>query len=243
MSIRILVNGAHGKMGQEVCRAIKEAPGLMLVAGTDREDDLSEAIHVHQAQVVVDFTLPNTVYENAVQIIDAGAHPVIGTSGLSIEQVQQLQQRCAEKKRGGLIAPNFAIGVALMNKYAQDCARYFPDVEIIECHHAAKVDAPSGTAVQTAQLISAVRSNAPGNPHEKESLAGVRGGRYNGIPIHSVRVPGLLAQQMVLFGGQGQTLTLRHDALSRETYMPGVCLACHKVMELDHLVYGLEQIL
>ncbi len=243
MSIRVLVNGARGKMGQEVTKAIKNAPDLILVGETNKEDDLNGAIASYQAQVVVDFTLPDVVFDNTRTILGAGAHPVIGTSGLSLEQMEELQQLAASKKLGGIIAPNFSIGIALMNKYAQDCARYFSEVEIIECHHAAKVDAPSGTALQTAQLIAAVKAQSQSNPAEKETLPGVRGGRYQGIPIHSVRLPGLLAQQIVLFGGQGQTLSLRHDALSRETYMPGVCLACRKVLELDKLVYGLEQIL
>ncbi|HVV69651.1 MAG TPA: 4-hydroxy-tetrahydrodipicolinate reductase [Gammaproteobacteria bacterium] len=243
MAIRILVNGASGKMGAEACMAIKNSPGLQLVGMAGRGDDLSSMIKNNQAQVVVDFTIATTAFDNAAKIIAADAHPVIGTSGLSPDQLALLTQRCAEKKLGGIVAPNFSIGAVLLMRCAKECARYFPDVEILELHHNQKIDAPSGTALHTAEIISAVKAEVPVNPAEKELHKGARGARYQGIPIHSIRLPGLVAHEEVIFGGMGQTLTLRHDTLNRSAFMPGVCLACHKVLELETLVYGLEHIL
>lgn len=240
---RILVNGAAGKMGQETVKALGAAEGFLVVAQAGRQDDLSAIIKQSQAEVVVDFTVPATAFDNALAIIAAGARPVIGTTGISPEQVELLTLRCAEKGLGGIVAPNFAIGALLAMQYAKDCARYFSSVEIIELHHNQKVDAPSGTALRTAELIAAVKAKAPVNEYEEEAIPGARGALYHDIPIHSVRLPGLLAHQMVMFGDTGEVLTIRHDASNRTAYMPGVCLACRKVMELDHLVYGLEHIL
>ena len=243
MAIRVLVNGAAGKMGTEVCVAIKNAPGLQLVGKAGKGDDLPDSIKTSQAQVVIDFTTAAAAFENAAKIIASGAHPVIGSSGISSEQLTLLQQRCAEKKLGGIVAPNFSIGAVLLMRCAVECARYFPDVEILELHHNQKADAPSGTALHTAEMISAVKAAVPPNPAEKELHSGARGARYQGIPIHSIRLPGLVAHEEVIFGGLGQTVTLRHDTLNRSAFMPGVCLACHKVVELDTLIYGLEHIL
>ncbi len=243
MTIRVLVNGASGKMGKEATQAIKNTEGLQLVGEAVKGDDLSTMIKNSQARVVVDFTTANVAFENAVKIIEAGVHPVIGTTGLLSGQITELTQFCATKKLGGIIAPNFSIGAVLLMRYAQDCARYFSHVEIIEMHHEQKVDAPSGTALHTAEMIAAVKVKVAENPHAKELFKGARGARYQEIPIHSIRLPGLVAHEEVIFGGLGQTLTLRHDALNRSAFMPGVCLACEKVTELQTLVYGLEHIL
>lgn len=243
MTINVLVNGASGKMGREVVGYVRQAQELQLVAEAVRGDDLVAKIKTSSAQVVVDFTTAANAFANASQIIAAGAHPVIGTSGLSSEQIQTLKEQCAAKKLGGIIAPNFAIGAVLLMQYARDCARYFPDVEIIEMHHAQKVDAPSATAIKTAEMIAQVKTKLAVNPNEKELISGARGGRCHDIPIHSIRLPGVIALQEVIFGGLGQTLTLRHDTLNRAAFMPGVLLACQKVMELQMLVYGLENIL
>jgi 4-hydroxy-tetrahydrodipicolinate reductase len=240
--VRVLVNGAGGKMGQEAVQAIRNAAELELVGETGRQDDLVAAIHKTQAQVVLDVTTASAVFENACKIIDAGAYPVIGTSGLLEEQVQILVARCAHKKIGGLVVPNFSIGAVLAMQYAEDCARYFPSVEIIELHHNQKADAPSGTAIRTAERIAAVKAKAPTHA-EKEVLQGARGALYKDIPIHSIRLPGLLAHQMVLFGNAGEVLTIKHDVTSRAAYMPGICLACARVMRLDALCYGLEHVL
>lgn len=240
---RVLVNGAAGNMGREAVKAIQQAEGLVLVGEATRHDDLTQAIAKTKAQVVVDLTTATAAFANASTIIAAGVHPVIGTTGLLESQVEELIKLCAKKNLGGLVAPNFSIGAVLAMQYARDCARYFSSVEIIELHHNKKVDAPSGTAIRTAELIHQVKAKAPVNAAEKEILPGARGANYQDIPIHSVRLPGLLAHQMVMFGGMGETLTIKHDVLNREAYMPGICLACRKVVELNVLVYGLEHIL
>jgi 4-hydroxy-tetrahydrodipicolinate reductase len=245
MTIRVLVNGAQGKMGQASIAAIQQTADLVLAGAHGRDQSLPQGIQETQADVVVDFTHPNSVFENTKAIIQAGARPVIGTTGLTQQQVQELQKLCADQKLGGVIAPNFSLGVILMMRLSQECARYFPHVEIIEMHHNKKVDSPSGTAIRTAQLIMEAKTAASSSSEVKEmqTLPGARGARYQDIPIHSVRLPGLLAHQEVIFGDLGQTLTIREDTTSREAYMPGVCLACRKVMSLDHLVFGLENIL
>lgn len=230
-------------MGQHAVKAIQATEDLVLVGQTGRNDDLRAAIAAAKPDVVVDLTTASAAFENTTTIISTGVRPLIGTSGLMENQVQQLAAQCAEKKLGGLIAPNFSIGAVLAMQYARDCARYFPSVEIIELHHTKKADAPSGTAIRTAELIAQVKEKAPVNPAEKEILPGARGAKYHDIPIHSLRLPGFLAHQVVLFGAPGEALAIRHDVTSREAYMPGVCLACRKVMELDKLVYGLEHIL
>lgn len=241
--IRVLVNGARGKMGQEAVKAIQGTPGLMIAGESGKADDLKEMIATTSSQVVVDLTTASVAFNNASQIIEADAHPVIGTSGLRKEQVAELIKRCAKKNLGGLIIPNFSIGAVLVMRYARDCARYFPSVEIIELHHNKKADAPSGTALRTAELIAQVKTKAPVETSQEELSPGARGADHHGIPIHSIRLPGLLAHQAVMFGGVGETLTIRHDVSSREAYMPGLCLACRKVVTLDGLMYGLEHVL
>lgn len=239
MSIKVIVNGVNGKMGVVTKAAIESQPDLRLAAGTDQADDLVATIKETKADVVVDFTTPQSVFITTQNIIEAGARPVIGTTGLSMEQVKSLEQACESKKLGGIIAPNFSIGAILMMKYAEDAARYFPEVEIIEMHHQQKVDAPSGTAIKTAQMICESQPAKNNDPHKDPA----RGDSEHGVSIHSVRLPGLFSTQSVIFGDEGQLLTIRHDGLDRKSIMPGVILACHKVMELDYLVYGLEHIL
>ena len=230
-------------MGQESVKAITEDPDLDLVAQTDLGDNLSETIKKTRAQVVVDFTTAAVVMENAATIIESGARPVIGTSGLLPEQISRLQELCKKNNNGGLIAPNFAVGAVLMMKYAQDAAKYFPNVEVIELHHALKADAPSGTAIKTANLLAESRKSVPKKIDEKEILPGARGAELQDIRIHSVRLPGMVAHQEVIFGGKSQTLKIRHDSIHRDSFMPGVCLACKKVMHLKELIYGLEHLL
>lgn len=244
MPIKILVNGAFGRMGQMTIKAITAHPGFELVGQTGREYDLAQSIKDSHAQVVVDFTHPDAVYANTNTIIDAGAHPVIGTTGLALEQIVLLQKKCASLKRGGLIAPNFSLGAVLMMRHAKEIAKYLPHVEIIEMHHDNKADCPSGTALRTAELLSeSVATNKPATPPRETIAAGSRGANYRGIPIHAVRLPGFLAHEQVIFGNTGETLTLRHDSIDRQCFMPGVCLACEAVIKLDKLVYGLEEIL
>jgi 4-hydroxy-tetrahydrodipicolinate reductase len=240
--IRVLVNGAFGKMGQETVKALENNADFEVVSKIGRDDDLVAAISTSQAEVVVDFTRPDLAYANTCKIIEAQAHPVIGTTGLNPDQILELQTLCAKKKLGGIIAPNFSLGGVLMMQLAQQVARYFTPVEIIELHHEHKKDAPSGTAIKTAEMIAQYRSTAfTIADTEMPSLA--RGAQHYGIPIHSVRLPGILAAQEVLFGSPGETLKISHNTLHREAFMPGVLLACKKVRELQHLVYGLEHLL
>ena len=243
-NIRVLVNGAKGRMGQEIVKAVTAAADLELVDQTDLGDDLIARIKESQAQAVVDFTTAAVAFENTRKILEAGVHPVIGTSGLLAEQVAELQQLAEDKGIGGLIAPNFAIGAVLLMKYVQDAAKYLPDVEVIELHHNRKADAPSGTAVKTAQLIAEARQEIPkALVEEKELFEGARGSEVHGVRVHSLRLPGLVAHQEVIFGGTGETLTIRHDSIHRESFMPGVCLACRKVIGTQQLFYGLEHLL
>ena len=230
-------------MGKESVKAVTEDPELDLVAETDLGDNLYDKIEKTQAQVVVDFTTAAVVMENSVVIIESGAKPVIGTSGLLPEQVSKLQELCKKHNNGGIIAPNFALGAVLMMKYAQDAAKYFPNAEVIELHHDSKADAPSGTAIKTANLLAESRKSVPEKIDEKEIILGARGAESQDIRIHSVRLPGLVAHQEVIFGGKSQTLKIKHDSIHRDSFMPGVCLACKKVMRLNELVYGLEHLL
>ena len=242
--VSVLVNGARGRMGQEVVRAVREATDLRLVGECDLGDDLERAIRSSGAQVVVDFTQPSAAVENTRTILEAGAHPVVGTTGFQRNDIARLQERAERLSRGGLIAPNFAIGAVLLMRFAAEAARHLPDVEVIELHHDKKVDAPSGTAMKTIEMIHAsLPPDRPPPPESTEIVANARGGRYLGIAVHSVRLPGYVAHQEVIFGGLGQTLTIRHDSIDRESFMPGVVLACRRVPALTRLHYGLETIL
>lgn len=244
MSIKVLVNGAFGRMGQMVVKAISAAKGLEMVGQTGREYDLAKSIKDSGAEVVVDFTHPSSVAKNLDIIIESGVHPVIGTTGLTMDLINSFQEKCKALKLGGLIAPNFSMGAVLMMKYAREIVKYMPNVEIIEMHHENKADSPSGTALRSAEIMA--QSTSVLNPAAKaciETIKGARGALHHGIPIHAVRLPGYLAHEQIIFGSKGETLTLRHDSMDRECFMPGVCLACEKVVGLDRLVYGLEEIL
>jgi 4-hydroxy-tetrahydrodipicolinate reductase len=245
MTIRILVNGAPGKMGQQTVKMISDLAGeFTLVGMTNKNNDLAMEIKKSQAEVVIDFTNADVVFKNAQIIIESRAHPVIGTSGLVKNQIQQLEKRCKELKLGGIIAPNFSLGAVLMMKYCAEIVKYFPYVEIIEMHHTGKLDSPSGTALRTAELLAEGRSVSPTfSKNTHETIPGARGANYEQIPIHAVRLPGVIANQQVVFGGLGETLTVRHDTLDRQSFMSGVILACQKVIGLDKLIYGLENLL
>lgn len=243
MTIRVIVNGAKGRMGQVSCSAVAADQRFELVAECSTKDKLEKIIKASRADVVVDFTRPDCVFNNVESILAAGAHPVVGTSGLSVAQIVSLTKQCDELKRGAIIAPNFSMGAILMMKFSQMAAQHFNHAEIIEMHHENKLDAPSGTAIKTAELIATTIEKAAVTVDAKETVPGARGANVNDINIHSVRMPGLVAHQMVMFGGQGETLTLRHDSITRESFMPGVLFACEKVMQLDSLIYGLENLL
>ncbi|MNO54845.1 4-hydroxy-tetrahydrodipicolinate reductase [compost metagenome] len=259
--IRVAVAGAAGRMGKEVVKMVLEDEGLKLVAainlthvgsdagtlvglpacGVSITDDLELALIESKPQVLVDFTTPQFACVNTELAIKHGVSPVVGTTGFTPEQIEDLDKQCREKKIGGLIAPNFSIGAILMMKFAAQAAKYFPHLEIIEYHGDQKLDAPSGTAVKTAELIAENREELrQGNPNEEETIEGSRGGYYNGFRIHSVRLPGVFAQQEVIFGGFGQTLKIRHDSYERAGYMPGVNLAIKKVLEYEGMIYGFD---
>ncbi len=261
--IRVLVSGACGRMGNEVIKAISKDGALQIVAAVDKfntgkdigeivglgklgiavRSELSEAITEDKPQVMVDFTTPATVMENIRIGLKAGVHVVVGTTGLSTENLQEIKVLCNDYKVNALVAPNFAIGALLMMRCAAISAKYFSEVEIIELHHDRKLDAPSGTAIKTAEMIMESRGEA-GHPEiGEEKIKGVRGGEMAGIRLHSIRLPGLIAHQEVIFGGEGQTLTIRHDSLSRESFMPGVILGVKKVFEKSGLTYGLDHFL
>ena len=240
MAIQVIVNGANGKMGKIAVSAVNESSDLTLAAQTGRHDNLADVIQRRHAEVVIDFTTPEAVFANAQTIIQAGARPVIGTTGLTPVQIDTLTLLCAEKKLGGIIAPNFSLGAVLMMRYARDAAKYLPDVEIIEMHHPRKLDAPSGTAIKTAQMIAAARDAGKASPFKN---APVRGETHHGVQIHSVRLPGFYSHQTVIFGGHGEVLTLCHQGIDRQCCIPGIILACREVVSLQELVYGLENIL
>jgi len=242
MKTRVIVNGAEGKMGALTAQTLGKNAQFELVATLGHQNSLSEAIKKNQPDIVVDFTTATVAYDNAKMIIDSGTRAVIGTTGFTPEQIEQLKKNCAEQKLGAIIAPNFSISAILMMRLAKECAQYLSHVEIIEAHHENKADAPSGTAIKTAELINQTRAKTkPIVSHEL--IEGARGGDKDGIPIHSIRLPGFLGQQEIIFGSAGETLHLKHNTIDRNAFMPGVVLACEKVMHLNNLVYGLEDLL
>ncbi len=264
MPIRVIVAGGKGKMGSETIKMIADDPDLQLVSAVDSTlnnvdvgevigmgpmgvlfyNDLERVLEQTEADVLVDFTTPQHVKRHADLAIKYRVRPVIGTTGLTSEEISEIEQLCHRQQMGAILAPNFALGAVLMMKFAREAAKYMPDVEIIEMHHDRKLDAPSGTALKTAEMIAEVRKeHKQGHPDEKETLDGARGAFYEGFPIHSVRLPGLVAHQQVIFGSEGQTLTIRHDSINRRSFMPGVRLAIRKVMELSKFVYGLDRVL
>ena len=240
---RVIVNGAHGKMGTLACRTIEAHPDFQLVASLGHRDDLQQTIVDTKAHIVIDLTRADCVYKNTLTIIDAGANPVIGTSGLIDDEIKSLRQRCESTHLGGLIVPNFSIAAILMMRFAAEAARFLPDVEIVESHHTQKLDAPSGTALKTAALIAQARRTPRQELLLKELLPGARGAVHHDVNIHSLRLPGVLARQSVIFGNTGETLTITHDSIDRSSFMPGLILACEHVQSLDTLYYGLEHLI
>ena len=248
--INVAVCGSNGKMGKEVVRAVNGDNELTLVAQIDIVDGEYSSIKDASAQkkidVLVDFTQPKSIYENAQYCLNNGINIVIGTTGLSDEQIANLKSLSEQNKVSCLIAPNFSTGAVLMMMFAKQAAKYFDNAEIIELHHNQKKDAPSGTAVKTALMMSEAseKSFVTGNCSETETIKGARGGiSYSDIHIHSVRMPGYIASQEVLFGSSGQTFKIRHDSMNRECYMPGVLMAVKHVMTKPEFIYGLENIM
>ncbi|MDR1606412.1 MAG: 4-hydroxy-tetrahydrodipicolinate reductase [Streptococcaceae bacterium] len=253
--IKVIIAGFKGRMGATAVEMVKNDAELELVALLDpfaTEKTLADVpvfrdkadLIGFEADVWVDFTTPSVAFANTKFALEQHFRPVVGTTGFTESQISELIALSKMEKIGGLIAPNFAIGAILVMEFAQKAAKYFPDVEIIELHHDKKKDAPSGTAIKTAELIKATRTyKKQGATDEVETISGARGAEFDGMRIHSVRLPGLVAHQEVVFGANGEGLTLRHDSYDRVSFMGGVNIGIKKVMTLDALVYGLEQLL
>lgn len=242
MTHRVLVSGWAGRMGRAVVEAVTEAPDMQFVGGVGREDDLEKTIRDTKPTAIVDFTVPESALPNIKTSLAARVPIVVGTTGLSAADVAAVDDLAKTKNVGAIIAPNFALGAVLMMKFAREIARHFPHAEIIELHHEDKHEAPSGTAMQTAAIIGESRREVPTVAHKLELVDGARGGSHHGVPIHSVRMPGLVAHQEVMFGAAGQTLRVRHDLYDRRSFMPGVLLAIRHVGRLTG-VHDLESLL
>ena len=243
MTVRVVVLGARGRMGAEVVRAVTAAADLTLVAGYDVGDEVDLA----GADVVVDFTHPDAVMDNLRRCLAAGVHAVVGTTGFDDARLTELRALLGPTPTVGvLVAPNFGIAAVLMMQFAAQAARFFESVEIIELHHPGKADAPSGTARRTAELVAAARREAgvaAAPDATTQALPGARGADVDGIPVHSVRLAGLIAHQEVLLGGAGESLTIRHDSYDRASFMPGVLLGVRAVGQRPGLTVGLEALL
>ena len=247
--IQVAVCGSNGKMGKEVVKAVNNSDNMALVAEIDilngQYKTIEEAAKKVKIDVLVDFTQPKSIFENAQYCLNNGINIVIGTTGLTDEQIEKLETLSKNKNTGCFIAPNFSTGAVLMMKFAQMASKYFNNAEIIELHHNQKKDAPSGTSVKTALMMAGENANfTTGNCLEEETLKGARGAKsYNNIHIHSVRLPGYIASQEVIFGSSGQILKITHDSMNRECYMDGVLLAINYIAKNNNFVYGLENIL
>lgn len=242
--IRVLVAGAKGRMGREVVRALGDEPDMTIAAQVDASDDLAQALAAARPAVMVDFTVPSAALANVRAALAARVVCVVGTTGLSPADLGEIAGLCRAHDTAALVAPNFAIGAVLLMRFAGEAARYLPDVEILEMHHEKKIDAPSGTAARTAELIAQARTKAPVPAPPGAEFAAARGARAAGdVPVHSIRLPGFVASQEVIFGGPGQRLSLRHDSIDRASFMPGVVLAVRKASHLRGLVVGLENLL
>lgn len=258
--MRVGVIGAGGRLGTVACRAIDRAEGLELAAAVQPSaagSDLGDLVGVGggievrgrlQAlegvvDVAVEVTRPPNGARHAAQLLDLGIHAVVGTSGVTDEEVEDLRQRAATAGANVLVVPNFALGAVLVQQFAELAARHLPHVEVVELHHDGKADAPSGTALATAARIAAARSTEPTPVGGDDDHPGARGHTHHGVPVHAVRLPGLVAHQEVLFGGTGEVLTLRHDSMSRDSFAAGIVLAVRKVAELDGVVVGLDDLL
>ena len=265
MTIKVAIAGARGRMGTTAIQAITEAPDMEVVAALDYKFEgqyikdgaivpdgggipiytsLAHLADFDKPDVLLDVTDPDAVFQNATEAISFGIRPVIGTSGLTAEEIDTLTDMAQKAQIGGIIAPNFSIGAVLMMKFSVMAARYLGDIEILEMHHDRKLDAPSGTAVKTADMIKDVRTpHIQGHPEEQEHQPGARGADVDGMKIHSIRLPGLLAHQQVLLGGEGELLSIRHDSFDRKSFMPGIIMAIRHVMEGEDFIYGLENII
>jgi 4-hydroxy-tetrahydrodipicolinate reductase len=237
---RVAVLGAKGRMGSEVVRAVSAAADLEL----GPVYDVGDVLDLTGVDVAVDFTHPDAVMANLKACIDAGVHAVVGTTGFDDERLAQVREWLVGTQVGVLVAPNFGIAAVLMMRFAAQAARHFDSVEIVELHHPRKADAPSGTATRTAQLVAEARAGMPPMPDATSTgLAGARGSVVDGVHVHAVRLAGLVAHQEVLLGGEGETLTIRHDSFDRASFMPGVLLGVRKIASRPGLTVGLDALL
>ena len=262
--IRVAVSGAAGRMGRAAVRAIAREADLRLVAALGHKQHIGRdageiagagtlglpisadlpAVFAASPDVLVEFAPGAPAVEHARAALERGVRPVVGSTGVPLEEIERLRALAAQRQTGAVVAPNFAIGAVLMMEFARIAARFMPHVEVIEQHHDRKRDAPSGTAVKTAQLIAEARgAPPPAAVQEEEMISGARGGLAAGVRVHSIRLPGLGAHQEVIFGGPGQTLVIRHNSLNEESFMPGLLLAIRRVGTLEGLAYGLEHLL
>ena len=264
--VRIVIAGPRGRMGKEAVYLTGRTDHFELVGVLDYKHeakrlnelddftspaydvpiytDIEKCLQEVKPDVLIDLTTPEFGMFHAKTALQYGVRPVVGTTGFTNENLAELEALCEEMDRGCIIAPNFALGAVLMMKFSKLAAKYFDDVEIIELHHDRKLDAPSGTAVKTAELIAEVRKpKKQGHPEEKETIQGARGADFDGMRIHSVRLPGLIAHQQVMFGADGETLTLKHDSYNRTSFMSGVRFAVDEVLKANVLIYGLENIM
>lgn len=262
----MVIAGAAGKMGREMTKGLLTSPQTEVVgavdivkvgtdigllnglpaAGMAISSDLDETLKRTQPQVLVDFTVAEAALHNARRAVEHGVRPVIGTTGIDWSDLEDLHILCEERQIGAVVAPNFSLGAVLMMHFARQAVRYFPRAEIIELHHEEKLDAPSGTALKTAELMAEVNGKEKELAYAREDkikVEGARGGNYLGFQLHSLRLPGAVAHQEIIFGGRGQLLTIRHDTTSREAFLPGLLLAIEKVLHLKGVVFGLEKLL
>jgi 4-hydroxy-tetrahydrodipicolinate reductase len=243
--LRVAVSGARGRVGREVVAAAASQPGVECVAAVDLGDDLAAALRGGGADVLVDFTVPGAALDNARIALDHGVRPVVGTTGMGEGAVDEVRGRCAAAGIGGCVIPNFALGATLLMWLAELCATHFESCEIVESHHPGKLDAPSGTALRTAERLLAVRGGRPfrhASP-QTQTLEGTRGGALGGAGVHSLRLEGLVADQAVVFGAAGQTLTLTHRTTSRAAFVPGVLAAARAVTATERFYESLEEVL
>ncbi len=239
----VIINGAYGKMGLTTCEAITKDENYHLMARLGRQDNLPLILKEQRPDIIIDFTNASVVFDNTKYYLEHKVKAVIGASGLNSEHISELDALAKQYQTGCIIAPNFSIGAILMMKFAEIAAQQFTEVEIVETHHQQKLDAPSGTAVKTAQLIEAARAHDKNPDLTAELYAGARGAEVNAVNIHSLRLPGYIASQQVMFGNLGENLTIQHNSINRDCFMPGVLLACKKVLSIDHLIYGLDNII
>jgi 4-hydroxy-tetrahydrodipicolinate reductase len=243
--IKVAVAGHRGKVGSILAAALAADPGIDYVGGVGTGDDLGAFLRSKRPRALVDFTRPSEALHNALAAVAAGASPVVGTTGIPADGIDRLEIACHAKKLGGIVAPNFAVGAVLMMHLAEIAAPHFDAAEVIEMHHATKLDAPSGTALSTAKRLASRRGSKPFSHRkpEKVTLEGTRGGEEGGVAVHSIRLPGFVADQEVIFGLPGQTLTIVHRTTSREAYVPGVLLAIRRVVAEPRFYRGLDQLL